>query len=407
MAADLRIAFVSPAWPAGLVQNGIATYVGYLREGLAALGVRAAVISREVGAGADDLVVATDEREHSLGRRLSAALVRRFAKRRAIPVLAARSLADATKALAARWPFHVLEMEESFGTAGLLRRHCRAPIVVRLHGPWFLTGAASGVPNDATFRARVRMERDAIVRAAAVSVPTHALLRAVREHCGHELPRAHVVPNPGPTFRTDVAWRPRRDRRQLLHVGRFERLKGSDVAIDAFARLAPAHPDLELLLVGPDMGMRGADGSLQTFAQFLARRALPPAIAARIRFLGALPPAQVDELRRAATAALVVSRYENFPMTVLEAMADGCPLVATRVGGIPEMLEDGVTGRLVAPGDPDALASALRELLANPDAAAALGNAARAHYRDHFAPPAVARSMLALYGRVAGVAGSG
>jgi glycosyltransferase involved in cell wall biosynthesis len=407
MPTALRVAYVSPAWPPGRVQNGVATYVGHLRDALAALGVPSAVITREAGNGAEATVEPMDERGgRAFARRVMAAWLRRCAPQRVLPVMAALGIRDAARRLAARFPFGVLEMEESFGTAAGVIGRIAAPVVVRLHGPWFLTGAASGVPDDATFRARVARERRAIVRAAAVTAPSHALLRAVREHYGEPLPHGEVVPNPGPPLPAAPMWQPHRDRPRLVHIGRFERLKGSDVAIAAFAQLARELPDLRLQLIGPDRGMPDASGTLQPFPRYLAGLGIGAAIASRIEFTGPVPPATVDELRRAAAVTLVPSRYENFPMAVLEAMADGCPIVASRTGGIPEMLADGETALLVPPGDADALAAALRPLLANGGEAARLGAAARARYRAAFTPAAVAARMLDVYRRVAPAPGA-
>lgn len=402
MPPELRLAFVSPAWPASLVQNGIATYVDYMRRALQRLGVPCGVITREAGPGSDDQVEAMDERGgRTFGRRLQAAVLRRLAPTKVHAIMAAHGMVDAARRLAARAPFDVLEMEESYGTAANVIARLPLPVVVRMHGPWFLTGRASGVPEDGTFRTRVQRERRAIVTAAAVTAPSMALLRTVREHYGEPLAHGEVVPNPGPPMPPEPTWRPRPGPRRLVHIGRFERLKGSDVVIAAFVQLAREFPDLELQLVGPDLRMLAADGSLQTFDQYFAGLGIEPAIAGRIRFVGPVPPAKVDELRREAAVTIVASRYENFPMTVLEAMADGCPMVATRVGGIPEMLTDGEHARLVAPGDAEALAAGLRDLLRAGDGGARLGAAARTRYAATYTPDVVARRMLDVYRRAA------
>ena len=81
---------------------------------------------------------------------------------------------------------------------------------------------------------------------------------------------------------------------------------------------------------------------------------------------GAVPRDQVLRLFRAADASLLPSAWENFPHTVMEALAVGCPVIATAVGGVPEVVRDGVNGLLVPPGDPAALASAVERLLRRP-----------------------------------------
>jgi len=397
----LRVAFVSPAWPPELVQNGVATYVANVRQGLATLGIASAVIARSPGVPESaEVAVVRNEAESTLSGRIAAALRRRITPAAADYVQAAIDVVAAAARLRQRFPFDCLEMEEAYGVALHVMRRSPQPVMLRLHGPWFLTGAASGVANDAVFARRVAMEGRAILRAAAVSAPTRVLLDAVQRHYGRELSCAEVVPNPGPPIDEARSWSPRASPRQLVHIGRFEALKGSDVAIDAFAALAPRFPDLELVLVGPDLGFAGPDGVRRDFAAFLRDRALPAAVAARIRFLGPQPPAVVAELRRGAAVVLVPSRYENFPLAVLEAMADGCPIVASAVGGIPELITDGENGRLVPPGDAPALAAVVASLLASPEAAR-LGAAARARYRRTWTPEVVAARMATFHQRVA------
>jgi glycosyltransferase involved in cell wall biosynthesis len=82
-------------------------------------------------------------------------------------------------------------------------------------------------------------------------------------------------------------------------------------------------------------------------------------IAGRVRFLGSLPREEVLGLFRGADASLLSSTWENFPHTVVESLAVGTPVIATGVGGVPEVVTDGENGLLVPPGDARALASAI------------------------------------------------
>ncbi|MER3412013.1 MAG: hypothetical protein C4305_06770, partial [Thermoleophilia bacterium] len=98
----------------------------------------------------------------------------------------------------------------------------------------------------------------------------------------------------------------------------------------------------------------------------MERRAQALGLGDRVRFLGPLPRQRVLELFRAADATVLSSTWENFPHAVIESLAVGTPVIATRVGGVAEVVEEGVNGLLVPPGDAQALAQAIRRLLAEP-----------------------------------------
>jgi glycosyltransferase involved in cell wall biosynthesis len=112
----------------------------------------------------------------------------------------------------------------------------------------------------------------------------------------------------------------------------------------------------------------------------------------RVRFLGSLPRDEVLALFRRADAALLSSAWENFPHTLVEALAVGTPAIATDVGGVPEIVTDGENGLLVPAGDPDALAAAIRRFTGDEELRARLTAAA--------APSAERFSAERIYGRL-------
>ena len=117
-------------------------------------------------------------------------------------------------------------------------------------------------------------------------------------------------------------------------------------------------------------------------------------------FEGHVPRGRVPALLAQARLLVLPSRYENFPLSLLEAMSCAVPVVTTRVGGIPEMVADGETGLLVAPGDPEALAAALRRLVGDPALARRLGDAGRRAIETTYSWEAVATRIVDLYGEV-------
>jgi len=149
----------------------------------------------------------------------------------------------------------------------------------------------------------------------------------------------------------------------ILHVGKFDHNKGQDVLIDAFARIAGAFPGTSLRLVG------GSGKHLET----LRAQAAQLDLAERVQFFADVPYVDMPSHFAAASLFAFPSRQEAFGLVLLEAGACKLPVVASRVGGIPELIRDGETGLLVEPDDAAALAQALRTLLSEPLPARALG----------------------------------
>ena len=101
----------------------------------------------------------------------------------------------------------VLEMDESFGSAGLVAQQLPMPVIVRLHGPYFLNGVAMGVPRDKAFYHRSEDERQTILKAVGLTAPSMDLLERVRREYGKKLPYAEVIPNSAPDVPEVNRWR--------------------------------------------------------------------------------------------------------------------------------------------------------------------------------------------------------
>jgi glycosyltransferase involved in cell wall biosynthesis len=166
--------------------------------------------------------------------------------------------------------------------------------------------------------------------------------------------------------------------------------KGHEVLLEALPELLRAVPSVQVLIVG------GGERE-----QELRARARP--LGETVRFLG--PRDDMPDLMAACDVVVLPSRAEALPTALMEAAAAGRPVVATRVGGVPEVVEDGRTGLLVPAGDPHALARALASVLADPVRAAALGDAARARARQRFGIDRQVQRTIELWTRV--VAGRG
>lgn len=161
--------------------------------------------------------------------------------------------------------------------------------------------------------------------------------------------------------------------RHLLFVGGSNPRKGVDVVMESFARVRRHRPNVSLDLVG------GWDWTAQE------RAAAELGIHTRVHFHPYLPREDMPDQYRRAYALLTPTRAESFGRTVAEAMACGVPVVSSRTGALPELIEDGVNGILVPANDPQALAEATLELLDNPRKAEEMGRAGRRRVERDFA----------------------
>ncbi|MGH9226903.1 MAG: glycogen synthase [Acidimicrobiales bacterium] len=178
----------------------------------------------------------------------------------------------------------------------------------------------------------------------------------------------------------------------VIFVGRITRQKGLDHLLDAVPALDPSAL-VVLCASAPDTEAEGIE--------FAERIASVPDTCPAVKWISeTLPRADVVQLLTHAAVFVCPSVYEPFGLVNVEAMGCEAPVVATAVGGIPEIVVHGETGLLVPPADPAALAAAINDLLADPAKARRMGQAGRARVHDRFSWPAIARRTVDLYRRV-------
>lgn len=174
---------------------------------------------------------------------------------------------------------------------------------------------------------------------------------------------------------------------RILCIGRMVEEKGFDIAIAAFAILMARFPEARLAIAG--------DGPARAA---LHQRAAELGVRERVEFTGWIPPDQVCALIDASSMVVVPSRWpEPFGLVALQAGQMARPVIAARLGGLPEVVIEGETGLLVAPESPQALCEAMASLLEQPEAAARMGAAGRHRAREVFGMDTVATAYDALY----------
>ncbi len=172
--------------------------------------------------------------------------------------------------------------------------------------------------------------------------------------------------------------------RSILFIGRLDHMKGVDVLLKAIAELNSRGLKTTCTVVG--------DGPLMEHLQETAQAL---GVAGQTVFAGACAD-PVDYLKKASFFVLP-SRSEGVPNVILEAMACGLPIIATSVGGIPDIIQDGCNGLLIAPDDVPALSLALTKLLTDHDLVCRLGKQARMDAEEYFSIDKVADAYLSLY----------
>ncbi len=354
--------------------GGMQNHTAELTRGLDRLGVRQHVLTSRLGAARS---------RTRLGR--AATVVRTGA-----PLRAARQLwaADAARELAGVRGLGLVHAHQGedlavLPLAELVARRAGVPLVVTLHCS--LSRTVESRRRRPLTVLGPAVERSVVRRADAVLVLTEPAARAAVEDGVHP-DRVHVVPS---GFDPRLFAGPHADptphvpHPRVLFAGRLADQKRP---LDAVAAHALMPSDVHLVVVG--------DGPLR--ARVHAAVAASPA-RDRVHLLGLAPHEQVPAHLRHADVFVLPSQYEELGSVLVEAMASGLPVVANRVGGIPALVRDGVTGRLVERGDVEGLAAALTAALTDRRTTRRTREAARAHVDTAYSWPVLAERVHDVY----------
>ena len=260
-----------------------------------------------------------------------------------------------------------------------IARATGTPYVIHLHGGKYEEFWAS-VPS------LVRRGINAMFRhAGQVVVLGRMGQKLVLEHVPDVVDRILVLPNATRRIERLPERAPQgRAEPLIVFLGRLYAVKGIPTLLDALSGLA-AEPGWNAVLAG--------DGEVNETRQRVAAKGLEK----RVAVTGWLSPDEVDALWRKAAILVLPSVTENMPLAILEAFAYGVPVVATPVGSVPELIEDGRTGLLVPVGDTDALGEALRRLIHDPVLRNAIAAAASTEFLQRFEIGAYVDRLAAMW----------
>ncbi|MBI5029977.1 MAG: glycosyltransferase [Chloroflexi bacterium] len=261
-------------------------------------------------------------------------------------------------------PLYYFQMRRALGMGP--RR--QPPCFVHLHSPTRFVAQHNNWDMAAPdVVMAMRLEAHSIQTADAVLCPSHYLANQAKSEFGVD--QVHVIPLPignNPLIeRTAETW----ERGSICYVGRLERRKGILEWIDAAVMVARENPTVQFDFVGENVL-----GTPRYSGEELVEQRIPNDLRTRFHFHGAQKRTALSSYLYHARIAVVPSRWENFPNTCVEAMCSGLPVIASRQGGMAEMIRDGSTGWLAATQDSAGLAQALeRALQASPTQLAEMG----------------------------------
>jgi len=302
----------------------------------------------------------------SLGRGIEAALLRSGYPPQAFAWMAA----EAAEQLVEQEGIDLIEAQEYEAPLYffLLRRALglgprrEPPCLVHLHSPTEYIARHNEWALDSLWaRTARRMEEVCLASADALLCPSRAFAREAEARYGLGEGRIHVIPLPledGETLeRPQEVWA----NGSISYVGRLERRKGVLEWLRAACRLAEAERDLVFEFAGANVL-----GDDPVTSEVLLREIIPGPLKSRFIFWGEKEASFLRDLRRRSRIAAVPSRWENFPYACMEACASGLPVIATRRGGLEEMVEHGRTGWLAPDATEADLGRALRQALETP-----------------------------------------
>lgn len=322
-------------------------------------------------------------------------------------LLYARRVDQALRGLHRDQPFDLVEFAEVNAEGFFYARQPLTPFVVRCHTPTFVLKRYY-TAREMPYATRLisACEKALIRRAHALTAPSHDLANVIASECRLPVDTIAIIPNAlsisqfaerfndSTLGRSNFSTFQRSNAITILHVGRLERAKGVTILAEAIPQVLAQVPHARFVFIGDDrLTARGTSQRAELERQLTAAGA-----SQRVEFWGGVDQSTLMAWYRRADICVVPSMlYESFSYTCAQAMAAGKPVVASRIGGIPETVDDGATGILVEPGNVAQLADALIRLANDANLRERMGQAGREKVEAEFDPVKVAAKNLKVY----------
>ena len=399
----MKICIVSREYPPETLWGGIGTFTYNLAHGLKNIGHDVDVVSFTLGQDAlqyDDGI--TIHRISSPKIPFSKITWWSFSKYSLFPfsLLYSYKIMKKIDSLYEGRRYDAIDFPEHIGEGFFSILFQRWPSLVRLYTPLSLIGEL-GLRRSTNYFDYFLfgiMEKVSIKKATIVNSPSRNLAALVADKFKFD-GEISIVYNPIDTDK----FAPKKEYHQpdsktvkVLFVGRLEDRKGAHILAHTIPKIIGAGKQVQFTLLGRDCyGVDGVSSMKDYISDILSREGGLD----NVRFLDPVPYHLLVEQYLAADIMVVPSLYDNSPYTCLEAMSCGLPVVGTSAGGMPEYIDNGISGIIVPPGDPDALSKAIIELVDDAEKRKNIGSAARSKALSVFKREVIAKEITKLYSR--------
>lgn len=289
----------------------------------------------------------------------------------------------------------LVEAPECAAPGCLVPRLSGVPLVVRLHLALSLGYGMAGKPLTTSLRLISAFEGAGIRQAAAITAPSCSVAELTSTKWQIDPKTIRIIDHPlDPSLLTDGQADQHLREQVVLFVGSLSRLKGADTLLEAAPMILRDAPAIRFVFLGGDTSL---GPSMPSFLKYLQQRARTLGVEDSIQFKGSVERDEVLRWYRTAAICAVPSVYESASLVCREAMACGIAVVASKVGAIPELIQDRQNGLLVPPKSPIELATAIVDLLSHPELATTLSRNAMETVRARCEAGRIAAETLDIY----------
>lgn len=380
----MKICLVSRGYPPEILFGGIETYVYNLAHGLADLGHQVVILAETKNKSSIDM-----DGKIKIYRILTTE--KSFFERRFKTMTYRLELAKALRKIVAEEKIDIIEAPDNSALTFFYSSK-NAPLVIRLHTPLFFFRKLNNYPpNNYKTKLIEWMEKRMIKKADGLSSPSKMLAEIVSHTVGIDADKIEIIPNliNLSLFKPAIQ---KTNKPIVLYVGRLEKIKGTDILIEAIHKVDDQALNAEFVLIGD---------STPEFKQNIIEQIKKYHLENKVKLLGKIDYADLPVYYQKAAIFVIPSRWDNFPGSCLEAEASGLPIIASAVGGLKEQLvQEGKNGFLVPSGNANELANKISLLLNDSRLRQEMGQESLKIVKNNYQPFQVAKKMITFYRQI-------